>query len=186
MVTHVRGTVLSNAVENLRAAGVYDDYLSAMPEAHAKFMSEVLAASWVPVAHAAAHYQAVDTLALTHAQFVEIGRRNAHRIADMILVHILRQVKSLGVDTIKQAVLRMGSIHDRLWRGGGCTVIELGPKDLAFEMHGCPFLESRSFRSGYATYGQALAEVFCKVAYVRVARPRMSHPHTLALSMSWV
>ena len=186
MVTHVRGTIVANAIGNLQAAGVYDEYLRVMPEQHVKVLTESLPVSWIPVDHVVAHYMAVDTLGLTRAQFEAIGKRNAQRIADTFMGLVLRQVRSLGVDTLKQVALKLGSMHDRMWRGGGCAVIELGPKDLAFEFHGCPFVQSRAFRAGYETYGQALAEVFCKVAYVRLVRPQLKQTNALSLSMNWV
>lgn len=186
MVTHVRGTIVSNAIENLRGAGVYDEYLRLLPEAHAKVLRESLPVSWLPYEHVLAHYFAVDKLGLSRLQFEAIGQRNARRIAETFMGLVLRQVRSLGLNTLKQAVLKLGSMHDRMWRGGGCAVIEHGPKDLAFEFHGCPFVQSRAFRTGYETYGQALAEVFCGVAYVRTVRPQVQQTNALALSVNWV
>ena len=186
MVTHVRGTILANAIGNLKEAGVYDDYLRVIPEAHAKVLLEALPVTWIPVEHITAHYLAVDKLSLSNDQFEAIGRRNAQRIADTFLGLILKQVRSLGVDTLKQAALKLGSVHDRMWRGGGCGVIELGPKELAFEFHGCPFSNIRSFRTGYEKYGQALANVFCKVAYIQIARPQLQQGNALSLRLNWV
>ena len=179
-------TVVANAISNLQLAGVYEDYRSVMPEEDAKVLLEVLPVSWIPVGHLTAHYRAVDKLSLSRAQFEQIGRRNAQRIAETFMGLIVKQVRSLGVDTLKQAALKLGSVHDRMWRGGGCAVIELGPKDLAFEFHGCPFAHIRSFRAGYETYGQALAEAFCKVAYVKHVRPQMAQANALSLSLNWV
>ena len=186
MITHVRGTIVANAISNLQLAGVYDDYRSALPEEDAKVLFEALPVSWIPVAHLLAHYHAVDKLSLSRAQFEEIGRRNAQRIAETFMGLIVKQVRSLGVDTLKQAALKIGSVHDRMWRGGGCAVIELGPKDLAFEFHGCPFAHIRAFRAGYESYGQALAEAFCKVAYVKQVRPQLAQTNALSLNLNWV
>jgi hypothetical protein len=186
MATHVRGTVVANALENIRLAGAYDEYMRVMPEPSAKALLELLPVSWIPIEHVTAHYTAVDKLGLSRAQFAEIGQRNAQRIAETFMGLLIKQVRSLGVDTLKQTVLKLGSVHDRMWRGGGCAVIEQGPKDLLFEFHGCPFAHSRAFRAGYETYGQALAEAFCKVAYVRLVRPQLQQTNALALSLNWV
>jgi hypothetical protein len=186
MITHVRGTIVANAISNLQHVGVYEDYLRIVPESQVRALLESLPVSWIPTDQVLAHYLAVDKLGLSRAHFEEIGQRNAQRITETFLGLILKQVRTLGVDTLKQAVLKLGSVHDRMWRGGGCEVLEHGPKDLVFEFHGCPFAQSRSFRTGYETYGQALANIFCKVAYVRPIRSNFKDGNALALSMNWV
>jgi len=185
-ITHVRGILLANAIGNLRDFGLYGEYVRLLPREHQEVLLHALAASWVPVANAVAHYVACDELPLDDEHFKVAGERQAQRIADTFLGSALRSVRSLGVDTLKQACSRLDRLHGRLNRGGGCTVIDLGRKDLQYEVHGCPFAASQSYCRGWTAYTQSLATLFCKVAYVRLARPREAHPHRLAVTINWV
>ena len=185
-ITHVRGIMLMNSLGNLRELGLYDEYTRRMTPTDFDALAQSLATSWVPVRHAVAHYEVLDSFELGADQIKTMGERQATRITGTFLGSALRRVQSMGVDTFKQTMAQLNRLHDRMYRGGGCAAIDAGPKDLMVELSGFPFAGSRSFRGGWLAYTQALANAFCKVAYVRMARPREPHPLRVALTISWV
>ena len=60
------------------------------------------------------------------------------------------------------------------------------PKDLLFEIHGFPFASTRAFQVAWVANFKALAQLFARVAYVKLVQAREPHPDRLALSANWV
>jgi hypothetical protein len=77
-------------------------------------------------------------------------------------------------------------LWDRMYQGGGVTVIKAGPKDLILENHGISLAESRHFRAAYRAYWVALGRLSAKSVYVKLIAPREPHPHRIAFAGSWV
>jgi hypothetical protein len=185
-ITHVRGIMLVNAMSNLRSVGLYEEYVQNMPRQHLELLQQSLATDWIPVATTSLHYETCDRIGLTQVHFEEFGVRQAQRITETFLGVALRRARAMGVHSLKQTLLQVDRLHDRLYQGGGCAVIEVGPKDVLFELHGFPFAGTRSFKTAWQAYVRAIGEGFAKVAYVKPARPRQPHPHRQALLISWV
>lgn len=185
-VSHVRGIVLANSIANLKQARVYDEYRERMPPASLEVVETAVASSWVDSQHVLAHHTACDLLGLSRTNFEEFGAASAKRVAHTFLALFLRHAASWGVDSIKLSLRHMHRLNERLYRGGGCIVIERGPKEIYIEDHGLPFAGCRSYREGYVAFNQAIARLFRRAAYVNLARPRTPHPHRIAVTLSWV
>ncbi|MET0342551.1 MAG: hypothetical protein ABW252_16215 [Polyangiales bacterium] len=185
-ITHVRGIMMVNSVDNLRSVGLYDEYERLMPKAHLEVVQQSVAMAWIPVATTVAHYLVSDRLPLMPEHLAAFGERQARRVTETFLGITLRRARSLGVDAVKQTIREIGRLHERLYRGGGCSVIDVGPKDIVLELHGFPFAQARTFKAAWTVYVQAIAESFSKVAYVKLTRPREPHPHRVAIMASWV
>jgi hypothetical protein len=185
-VTHVRGILLANGLQNLRQFGLYDTYCRLIPANHLEALQELVATTWLPVEHALAHYETCDRLSITAAQYAEIGSRQADRVRDTFLGVTLRRARNMGLDGLKYSLSQVGRLHDRIYRGGGCAAFDVGPKDVIFEVSGFPFATTHSFRSGWLAYAQSMSALFARTSYVKSARPRVLHPQRLALVLTWV
>lgn len=185
-ITYVRGIMLANAPGNLRSLGLYDDYLRLLPQVTRDALAEGVANAWLPVEHALAHYEACDRLPISGEQFAAFGRRQAERMRDTFLGLAIQRARALRLTDLKATLARVGTLHDRIYRGGGCAAIELGPKDVIFEISGFPFAASHAFRSGWVAYCEAVAGLFVRAVTVKLTRPRALHPQRLALQVSWV
>ena len=185
-ITHVRGLMLVNVLNNLRAVGMFEEYARVMPPMHLEVVTQTMATTWVPVAHLLAHYEACDRLPLTQEHINVFGQRTAQSVTDTFLGLALQRVRMLGVDGVKPALAQISRLHERLYQGGGCTVLDAGPKDVVIEIHGFPFAGSRTFRSAWVAYLRSVCDSFAKTAYVKLVRPREPHPHRAAAAGSWV
>ena len=186
MVTHVRGIVLANSIANLRRIGVYEEYEKHIPSADLDVILSTVAASWVPVVHVVAHYRACDLLGLTRSSFDEIGAAAAERVTKTFMAGFLRRAKGWGIDGMRLSVVHLPKLNERLFKGGRCTIIELGPKEVHIERHGLPFAHCRAYREGYLAFTQAIAALFSDVVYVKPVRPRVPDDDGLAIRVSWV
>ncbi len=185
-VTHIRGIILTKSIENLVRADLYERYLQELePELHEP-MRFVIAASWVPIELARAHYGACDRLRLSDRAAEELGSLMAASMGSTLFASLLRTVRSTGIDSLWTVLKQNDRLWDRMYQGGGVTVIKLGPKDLILENHGISLAESRHFRAAYRAYWTALGSLVAKAAYVKLVAPREPHPHRIAIAGSWV
>jgi hypothetical protein len=185
-VTHIRGIVLTKSMENLVRAGLKDRYLRELePELH-ESMRFVIASSWVPIELARAHYGACDRMRLGDRTTDELGELMAASMGGTLFASLLRATRSAGMESLWTVLKQNDRLWDRMYQGGGVTVIKLGPKDLTLENHGISLAESRHFRAAYRAYWAALGQLFAKAAYVKIVAAREPHPHRIALSGSWV
>lgn len=185
-VTHVKGLILVNSLDNLKRAGQFERYQVLLPEAHREAVLYAIAASWVPIAAAVAHYEACDQLMLSDAELERTGTLVAQRIAETFLGTLFRSTRKAGMEAYWFVVKQSDRLWERAYQGGGCTVIQTGPKDVTVEWHGLPLVTSRHFRVAQRYYSRALASLFCSRAFVNTVRPRVAHPHRLATAVSWV
>ncbi len=185
-VTHMRGTVISGALSNLKGAGFYDRYVGLLPSRYRETVIYGLASSWVTIDAVIAHYAACDELGLSERELEHLGSMMANRIANTFLAGPIRKSRAFGVEAFRWAMSHVSVLHERIYKGGVCAVIETGPKDLIHEVHGFPFAQSRYFRRSYASYCRALAALFCKVAFVKPVRARAPLPDRIAIAYSWV
>jgi hypothetical protein len=185
-LTHVRGILLANGLQNLKTFGYYEEYCRLIAPHHLAALQELMATAWLPAEHVLAHYVTCDLLPITAAQYAEIGNRQADQVRDTFLGGTLRRARDLGLEGLKYALSQVGRLHERIYRGGGCAAFDVGPKDVIVEVSGFPFATTHSFRSGWLAYAHAMSELFTRTSYVKLARPRVIHPHRLALSLTWV
>ena len=185
-VTHMRGLMLVSSLANLRAAGFFPRYLDNLPPMHREGILYAIASSWVPIELVLAHYQTIDRLNLDQAQVRQLGELMARKVSESILSFALRTLRDAGVETIWKLLGQQDRIWDRMYQGGGVTVLKTGPKDVVLENHGLPLLESRYFRAAHVEYLRAVSSMFTKVVFTKQVRARVPHPHRIAIAGSWV
>lgn len=185
--THIRGGLLVGNLHMLRETGHYERYLRCLPQQFHETIGYALAASWVPMEAALAHCQACDELFLDDERLAEVGVHNARRVLDSFVGTLLRTARSAGADAGHWLALKQSSrLWERLYQGGGCVVLQTGPKDAVFEIFGNPQSSSRFFRTAHTGFIRGVAQVLTKTAMVKLVRPRTNRPHALAVSSSWV
>src|ERR1700683_8962 len=73
-VSRVRGTLLLSSLRSIRARGILDRYVTALPGADRETIQSMVATTWLPMDLALAHYRACDALKLSAHEQIEIGR----------------------------------------------------------------------------------------------------------------
>jgi hypothetical protein len=185
-VTHMRGIVLVKSIENLRLAGLEERYLRELePDLHEP-MRFLIAASWVPIDLAMAHYAACDRMRLDDRATEELGSLMANSMGGTLFNSLLRTTRNAGIESLWSVLKQNDRLWDRMYQGGGVTVIKTGPKDLVLENHGISLATSRHFRAAYRAYWIGLGRLLARVAYVKLIAPREPHPHRIAFAGSWV
>lgn len=185
-VTHMRGLLFVDALENLRTWDLYARYEQHIAREHRDAIAQALASSWVPMEHAIAHYAACDALQLNGSQLQAMAGQITQRIASTLFASVVRKIRGAGVESFKLALGNTDRLHQRLYRGGAVRVIMTGRKDAVVETYGFPIAQSRSFRGGVAAFGEFSAAMFCKAAVVRHTVPSEPNASSLALAYSWV
>lgn len=185
--THIRGGLLVGHLQMLRDTQQYDRYLRCLPQQFHETIGYALAASWVPIEAALAHSRACDELFLDDQHLAEVGAHNARRVLDSFVGTLLRTARSAGADAGHWLALKQSArIWERLYQGGGCIVLQTGPKDAVLEIFGNPQSGSRFFRTAHAGFIRGVSQVLTKTALVRLVRSRTNRPHGLAVAISWV
>ncbi len=185
--THLRGSLLDGNLLVIKEAGFYERYLALLEPAHRDTVTYALAASWLPLEVGLAHCDACDRLFLDEAKLAEIGELTCARVLDSFLGTLLRTARSAGLDPVSWIALKQsGRVWDRLYMGGGCAVIQTGPKDVVFELYGNPMSSSRFFRATTYAFIGAISQALSRATVVKPTRPRTQRPHGVPLLISWV
>lgn len=185
-VTHVRGMLLVTGRDNLRELGVFEQYERLLPHSQRDAVLYALASSWVPIEVALVHYRTCDQLELDAVQIARLGELSAARMIDTFFGRALKLSRELGADSYWQLLAQHGRVYDRMYQGGGVTVLQTGPKDMWLENHGQPLVSCRFWRSLYLAYMASIGRAFAKASYVNLVRPRTPSPHAIAITGSWV
>ena len=148
MVLDIRGSLIVSSLETLRELDLFDRYLAQLPADQHEHVLYVLAASWVPIDIAMAHYGACEAMQLDEAELENIGRHVSQRIMGTFLATLVKTASSL-IAPDRVPLRQYPRLWDRLLRGGGCTVSAMGPNDARIESRGVPMFRYRYFRIGY-------------------------------------
>jgi hypothetical protein len=183
-VRHVRSTILVASVDNLRHLGYFDAYLPHLPEEHRSAVLESVAAVWVPIDAAHAHYSAIDALALPPSVQIAMGRRAMDRVGGTLLGTSLSVAKQVGATpwTILPHVQRF---WHRGYDGGGLAVIKLGPKEARIDVAEFSLCTMAFFRRALMGWVASLTELFCTKASVH-ENGSPHGPHSLSVRLQWV
>jgi hypothetical protein len=184
-VTEVRGTLLSSSLQMLRDRGLRDAYFDALPGEHHGAIEGLVPGIWLPVEVAHAHYAAIDTLGLSDADILDIGRNVGERIQNGHIGTILRGARNLGGIDPWTILGRTGALWQRVFRGGEAAAFKLGPKDARLEFVGIPIAEVHYFRVGMQGIVEAALSLSARKAYIR-AHHGMRGPGSMAYSLSYV
>jgi hypothetical protein len=185
-VTHVRGMLIASARENLREIGVFDRYAQTLPGGMRDAVLYALASSWLPVEVALAHYHTCDQLELTPDQITRLGELSANRMIDTFFGRALKVAREVGAESYWALLEQNARVYDRMYQGGGVTVLQTGPKDMYLENIGQPLSTCRFWRLLYLAYMEAIGRAFAKASYVKLVKPRATSANAIAISGSWV
>jgi hypothetical protein len=184
LATEVRSTLLCSSVQALRARGLFDMYLAALPKPRHSEILSLIPGLWLPIDLAVAHYRACDSLALTPHEIESIGAEVAERIHHSfigVVVKVSREADATPWNLMGHA----RRLRDLTWRGSDVAVFKLGPKEARFEWVGIPCAQSRYYKSSFQGFLRAHIELFSRKAYA-VPLGVYCTEKALAYRCSWV
>ena len=180
-VLQVRGSLLASSLATLRSNNLFDNYLQHLPADQHERVLYVLAASWVPVDVAMAHYSACDAMQLSEPQLDAMGRNVSERIMGTFLGTLVKTARL--VITPKSVPLRQyPKLWERLFVGGGCSVGTLGESGARIESRGVPMFRYRYFRVAYAGVIRGASLMFRSNVQARV---RKYSDESLVIDVNW-
>ena len=183
-VVQVRGSLIVSSLQTLRELDYFSRYEQNLPPALHDHVLYALAASWLPLEVAMAHYAACDAMNLQDAEMDAIGHAVSARIMGTFLGTLLRGSRQVGAQAAPLVALRhYDKLWDRLLVGGTCHVRQTGPKDAVIESRGLSMFRYRYFRVAYAALIRGAGLMFAKTFYTRVQR---ASDTTMIVSISWV
>lgn len=158
------------SIATVRRRGVFEAYERALPAQYKEALLGAIAATWIPLEVAHAHYAACDSLGLTPEQQAQAGRGTFDGARGTILGTAVRLARGAGM-TPWAACGMLQRFWDRGFDGGGVAVRRAGPKDAHVSLVQCSIVASPYFRNGLRGLLAALMELFCTRAYVTDRRP---------------
>ena len=184
-VRRARSTIIIDSMNVIRASPHKDAYLALLPPAHRDELLAAVAGSWMPVTTALAHYHACDALHLPVDEQFRNGLRTFKGGGATVFGTIAKLARGLGASpwTVLPHFQRF---WERVYDGGGVSVVQLGPKEARIELVQFGLLESPYYRHALRGLVTGILESVCTKAYV-VERPS---PHgkrdSLTLRAQWV
>jgi len=144
-VTAIRNVVIQSSLAQLQGAGYYARYLRLMDPKVLEELTSSLAPGWTPIELAHAHYGACDKLELTQEEHMKLGQRIGSRLQETALVSGAKRNRDADFDVWTES----GALHRmfaRLYQGGSCQIVKLGPKDQLVEMRSFSLSRYRYYR----------------------------------------
>jgi hypothetical protein len=184
VVVKVRGSLIVSSLQTLRALDYFPRYVEHLAPSDRDKVLFALAASWLPLEVAMAHYAACDAMGLDDTELDSIGQSVSARIMGTFLGTLLRGSRQVGAHTAPLVALKhYDKLWDRLLFGGACVVQQTGPKDAIIESKGVPMFRYRYFRVAYVSLIRGAGLMFAKTFYARVLRSSNS---AMVVEISWV
>jgi len=180
---HVRSTLMHGGIASLRAAGLYDAYVAAVPTEARVAIETSFAGTWIPVETALAHYLAIDALGLSQESAARLGRGTFDRTKGMLLGTAIGLAKTAGV-TPWSFVPHLQRFWLRGLDGGGVQGLRVGPKEARLEVVACTLLRSQYFRGALRGIVTSLFELVSQKVYVH--EEALGAETTFALRAQWV
>jgi hypothetical protein len=181
--THFRSTWLVSSVTTLRARGLFDRYLAALPARFHDTVTGPVAGVWLPIEIAVSHYEACEKLKLSSDEQVAIGRSVTEFVHRTSFSLAIRLVKEAGVTPWTCLALQK-RLWQRVWQGGDVAVFKLGPKEARVEGVGWPCSRVPYCRSALRGVLLAQTELFCRRAFVRDI-PGLCTSTSLGYRVAW-
>jgi hypothetical protein len=164
-LTRVRSTLLVASIATVRRLGYFDAYSAALAPDRRTAVLECVAGVWLPLASAAAHYAACDTLGLGDEAQVGIGRSVGVQLQGTLTSIVLRMAKEGGV-TPWTVMPQFHTFWSRLFDGSGLAAWKVGPKEARLDVVGMPLCASRYFRNALRGQAMVILDLFCKKSYM--------------------
>jgi hypothetical protein len=184
-VTHIRGILLMNALDNLREWRLYERYLERLPQDARYMLQSVIASSWVEIGVAIMHYEASAQLGIEQSRAAEAGERLGARIAKTFMGMTLRTARGAGLDALGFVLRRNASVWDRMYQGGGTRLRELGPKEMLLEDYGNPIFGFELCQVGYYAYWNAIGRLCSRDFRITPRAAERSDTARLVTHFSW-
>jgi hypothetical protein len=179
--TAIRSTLIASSIRSIRERGLLDAYREALDPQWKSTILDSIAGEWLDLGAGIAHYRACDALVFSALEQVAIGREVGDRIQGTFIGTMVRTAKNVGVDPWN-AFPFTPKLYDRLFDGGGCCVMRVGPKDATLELARNPLVRVAYFRNGMRGLWQGAVELFCRKAYLaEVERTDLSYK----VKISW-
>lgn len=184
VATHFRSTWLVATMQLLRERGRYDAYVARLPPEHREPIAQSIAAVWLPIEVAVAHYRALDALEIPDDEQVLLGRQTTARVQESVIGTLMKLATNVVADpwTLYPHVQRLWA---RIFRGSAVAVFGLGPKEARVEIAGWPCASSTYAQNGLVGVIAGITELFAQRAYARELVSYRSHL-TLGYRVSWV
>ncbi len=175
---NARSTVILSSIDVFRHSPRWEDYVKALDPRHKETLLTAVAASWIPLPAASAHYAAGDALELSVDEQVANGRKTFDRAGSSIFGTVIKLAKNAGV-TPWTLISHFQRFWTRTYDGGGVSVAKVGPKEAWVDLVQAPLCESRYFRNALRGVILSGVDMFCGKAYM-FERPG-ARPHDGAL-----
>jgi hypothetical protein len=181
---HVRSTLMQGGIASMKAGGVYDAYVAAVPTAVREEIEGAVAGMWIPVETAVTHYLSCEGLGLSSESAAQRGRATFANTKGLLLGTAIGLAKGVGVTPWTFA-----PYLQRFWMrgldGGGVQAVKVGPKEMRINVVGCPLLRSHYFRGALRGLTGGLLELVSQKVYVNEV-PGGGPDTAIALRAQWV
>lgn len=181
---HARSTLLQSGIASLREAGLYETYVASVRREVREEIEQAVAAMWIPIETAIAHYLACDRLGLSAESAAKLGRSTFDRSKGLLLGAATGLARGAGVTPWTLAP-HLQRFWLRGFDGGGVQVVQLGPKEMRIDVVASPILQSAYFRSALRGLTTALLELVTQKVYVH-ADPAPGPETAIVLRAQWV
>jgi hypothetical protein len=181
--TQFRNSWLWSPLRALKARDLLRAYIRHLPPEHHEAVLWNDECAWLPIEVALAHYRACDALDLPPEDVVAMGRDVTNVVPTPMHSRLLGLARGVGV-TPWHVLEQVQGLWDRVWLGGGVSVVKLGPTKARIEIAGWPCAESPSCRAGLRGAIEAVTDLFCTRSYAREL-PERATPTSLAYVLSW-
>jgi hypothetical protein len=170
------------SIETVRRQGLFVEYERALPAQHKETLLGAIAATWIPIDVALAHYTTCDSLGVSTEQQIKNGRSTFDGARGTLLGTAVRMARGAGV-TPWTALPLLQRFWDRGFDGGAVSVMRAGPKDAHTSLVHCAVVASPYFRNGLRGLLSALMELSCTKAFVTERRPATAS--SLSFRVQW-
>ncbi len=166
--TAVRNVVIQSSLSQLQDAGYYERYLTLIDPDRLQALLSSFAPGWTPIELALAHYEACDKLGLTQEEHAKLGQRIGARLQETALVTAAKRSRDADFD-LWNATGNLHRMWARLYQGGSCQVVKLGPKDKLVELRAFALSRYRYYRNAQlAGIGAAYEALGARLETLRV------------------
>jgi hypothetical protein len=181
--TELRSTLLQSSLAGIDRLGLRDRYYENLAPEHHQAVKNIVIGTWVPIDLGLAHYDAINRLELSSDQSHANGRLIADRVQSSFGKTVFR---SLGNAVSPLSALeRSPAFFERLLKGGGVAVDQLGPKDARVEIHGSRIGQFAYVRHAWAGMFEGTLGLLTRKVYARDVTPR-NNGDLVVIAISWV
>jgi hypothetical protein len=181
--TEFKSTWLRASLDALRDHRHFERYVTLLPREHHEAVLQSVAAMWLPMSVAMAHYAACEALGLSTTEQMAMGKVVFKRLERTIFSFAFHAAREVGV-TPWSTLKAIPAALTREMRGGASAIYKVGPKDARIEIIGfpcCCFAYCRAALRGMAV---GLCELVCKKAFAHEVRELCSDTR-VAYRVAW-